>query len=184
MCGLDDGPVPKTRDDMISTQRKLDLRQSYNAFIQECGPYKYALTLTFKHAQSEADYNQQVNFLLRLLNKRLYGKRNETKHLEGFAAAEVHKYFRSTVHYHFIIKDSPAFHQEGKKSFEEHLYRCSKKIKCCRTGKLTFSDKGICLKNAYNELGWINYMTKSFEFSTDTSFLQQLTVDGIDRVLW
>jgi hypothetical protein len=168
----------------MATIKGIELRKAYMDFVLNNGPFEYFITLTFKHSQREEDCNQQINFLLSLMNRKLFGRKYSNQIMEGFAFAEPHRFFRNSVHYHLVIKGDEVFHLEGKKTIQEHFRGCLSKVKCYRTGLAAFDERGCDFKKVYDQGGLIKYLTKSFEVRDDATFIQPLSSSGIDRVFW
>ena len=159
----------------------MKLRNDYKQLVLDNGPYKYFLTITFKYNQSEYISNQQINFLLRLLNRKIFTRNNHTEYIDGFVFVENHKYFRDSIHYHLMIKDNQNFDLPDKKHLVEHFYDCLKKVKT-NSNHPAFDEHNCRVQNVYDETGLVDYLTKSFEKSGDPSFIQPLYSNGIDRM--
>ena len=158
----------------------MKLRNNYKQFVLDNGPYKYFLTMTFKYNQSENISNQQINFLIRILNQKIFGRKNNQDHIDGFVFIETHKYFRDSVHYHLMIKDNLNFDILGKKHFLEHLYDCTLKVKT-NSNHHAFDERNCMIQNIYDEINLAQYLTKTFEKTGDPSFIQPLCSTGVSR---
>lgn len=103
-------------DTQVSTYNRL--AKQYKNFIEDCGPYIYFITLTFggncTHVLAQC---KNTNFLLHLLNQRIYKKRYKKNKLfmEGFAFFEKHMSVKSAdrFHIHLLIKYNDRYLEEG-----------------------------------------------------------------------
>ncbi len=109
--------------------KTIEIRKQTIDWILSKGPYEYFITLTFKYDQGERKCHSQANHLIRLLNRRLFGRNNKTDYLEGYVFIENHSHHRDSVHYHLAIKYHNNFDISGKKHFIEHFYDCLRRVK-------------------------------------------------------
>lgn len=165
----------------MKTIETMKLQRDYQKLVLDNGPYQYFLTITFKYNQSENVSNQQINFLLRILNRKLFGRNNHTDYLDGFAFIENHRYFRDSIHYHLMIKNHQNFDLPDKKNFVEHFYDCLKKVKT-NSNHPAFDEHNCHIQNIHDEIKLVGYLTKTFEKSGDPSFIQPLYSSGVDRM--
>jgi len=65
-------------------------REQWKQMIIDHGPYKYMITVTFKHSLSDNEAIQVYNRLLRFVNRKIYGNRSmeKNRHMTGFVSAE------------------------------------------------------------------------------------------------
>lgn len=165
----------------MNSIEKMKLHECYKQLILDNGPYQYFLTMTFKYNQSEIVSHQQINFLIRILNRKIFGRNNPQDYLTGFVFSENHKYFRNSIHYHLMLKNHPNFDILSKKHFLEHLYDCTIKVKTNRNYP-AFDDRNCVIQNIYDEKHLVHYLTKTFGKEGDPSFIQPLDSNGFQRM--
>ena len=85
-----------------------DVKYEYKKWISK-GNIKYFLTISFSRFASELDSDKNIQFILRFLNKELFGKRYLKKGncLKGYLARG--KKYHTLSHYHILILEDELF---------------------------------------------------------------------------
>jgi len=155
-------------------------------FIQRY-TYQYVIHLTFVMYNSKSKkinyyipeevQRQSINFLLYLLNRKMFGrnyKKNDA-YLKGFIFREK-KELADNPHYHILIEDDPVFTDTSKPSFETHL-RNLLHIPRTPTNKKSFHPAGVSVEKIYAENGIIEYCNKRFQLNA--SHMGILSIGGL-----
>jgi hypothetical protein len=155
-------------------------------FIQQY-KYKYVIHLTFvmynakskqiKYFIPEEVQRTSINFLLHLLNRKMFGPKykEHDAYLKGFIFREK-KELADNPHFHIIIEDDPVFTDTSKPSFETHL---RKLLHIPRTpkNKKIYHPAGVLVEEVYAENGIIEYCNKRFKL--DASHMGILSINGV-----
>lgn len=158
-------------------------KEIWNQFIEEHGPYKFHLTITFTTKISDDTAYKSLLFYLHLLNQKVFGSRYKKKglHIEGFVFAESHK--DGTTHYHSLLKDNELFHVEGKPPLEDHVKNLMAKVKLGNSNRQLISPIGVRLDEIYSS-DIIGYTIKSMPSYREDSadFIGILGIDGTYKI--
>jgi hypothetical protein len=114
-----------------------DYKYEWNRLIDE-KDYRYFLTITFKYYTPEDEQKASINFLLYMLNRKMFGRQYQ-KHdayLKGYSFKHYKevkyrsKYYRPKInsHYHILIRNSPVFNDLSKPTIREHLFKLLPKV--------------------------------------------------------
>lgn len=155
--------------------KTIELRKQMIDWIVSRGPYEYFITLTFRYDQSDKKCEEQANQLLRFLNRRLFGRKNETDHLDGYVFIEKHSHIRESVHYHFAIKYHQNFDLIGKKHFLQHFYECLRRVKT--------SDKYNVFGDKTNRIDYIHSANDLFEHLRKKEYLNDEEEELLERLI-
>lgn len=168
---------------MISIENTLQ-RTALTDFIGRNGPFAYFITLTFPRLQTLETCTDQINFLIFMLNKKLFGQHNDHEYLQGFCIFENHSMSASNpFHSHIIIKDDSRLDPESKKPFIDHFWSLLAKVRVVksnlRTEKIAFNKNCCDIQRVYDQENLIKYVTKTFENYFDYSNLRAIDKNGI-----
>ena len=142
--------------------------------------YRYFITLSFSTPTLPSKYNPptritpielqitSLNFLLQLLNKKIYGRnyRQKDLYLKGFSFFELSILPKYYPHYHILIQNDEIFNDTSKPSFKHHLLNFLPKIKN-RFDEEILSKYNVEIDNVFSS-DIIHYCNKTLSFKNDT----------------
>jgi len=122
-------------DEELRIEKKVnELRDLWIDLIQQAGPFAYLLTVTTCIQCRQNEAWEALDFLIRILNVKLFGKKyinkdeSEGKCLKGIVFAEKQGY--GNLHFHIILNANPYFnHNDLEKHLYENLDRVKKEVK-------------------------------------------------------
>lgn len=159
-------------------------RTALTDFIRRNGPFAYFITLTFPRLQTIDTCTEQINYLIFMLNKKLFGRYNDYEYLQGYCIFENHGMSASNpFHSHIIIKNDSRLDPVSKKPFIDHFWSLLTKVRVVKAKQVTETmafNKNCCdIRPADDQDGLINYVTKSFEYRIDYNNFRPIDKNGI-----
>lgn len=161
-------------------KEKADQKNTLEYFKMVCklGPYDYFVTLTFREGTVKTRIIKSTNFLIHMLNQRIYGRNyiKMKKSITGFATLEKHKsqIFDEREHIHMLLKSNKKFNlRDHKELFEKVI----KKIVNSKNNRI-FNLKSNDIQY-YRDKGAITYAMKYVVDINVSENFKIITLEGI-----
>jgi hypothetical protein len=147
-----------------------NLKNEYMKFISS-KDLRYFVTINFRQDKFISNEYQitSLNFLLKLLNKKLFSRRYKEKdsYLKVFLFREK-KLHHTNSHYHLLVFNDVIFNDTSKPSFEEHFFNLIHKIKNENYEEI-LSSNSVSVKDVYSDDS-VKYSLKTM-YNNDDSFI-------------
>jgi len=151
------------------------------------GNYTIFMTVAFAHRYADKTSLDGVNFLLKVLNRGIWGNRygrEPTVGLKGIVVAEPHgrisRDFGDRLHFHIMLEEQPEIADLAK--FRALVVRELKHVKC--NGRCMLDKRCVDVQAIYDVKGLADYLTKcmrrrEWKDGDNICFLRPGGIDGV-----
>ena len=176
-----------------------DTQQDWYDFFTENYVIRYYITLTFKYNLSQPLITQSMNFLLHILNTKIFTRNYQktNRHITAFTfrekkldkmryrpeQLETKRYYKRDLykpHYHILVVDDPEYNRRDKLSFRDHLSANLHKV-TTPSGHRIFYHDCVDFQEVYS-CDVVEYCNKKMGESDNTNHIGIITLGGITEI--